>query len=53
MKVAWGNLGLEVSIYVPLGKKIEGIKKIKVNDKCLADSELIMTDASHDLITVK
>lgn len=53
MKVVWDNLGLGISSYVPLGKKIEGIKKIKVNEKCLADSELIMTDASHDLITIK
>lgn len=53
MKVVWDNLGLGISIYVPLGKKIEGIKKIKVNEKCLADSELIMTDANHDLITIK
>lgn len=30
MKVAWDGKGMEVSIYVPLGK-IEGIKKIKVN----------------------
>ena len=51
--MVWDNLGLGISIYVPLGKKIEGIKKIKVNEKCLADSELIMTDASHDLITIK
>ena len=52
MKVAWDGKGMEVSIYVPLGK-IEGIKKIKVNQKCLTDSELTMTDFRHEIITLK